>query len=408
MNNTLTLSNANIVDVANGAILSNRSLVLRDENITFIADASSAPGENADVATDVAGRYLCPGLIDAHVHFFLDGGPDPRGRYLESDDEALLACARDNARLALEAGITTMRDCGAPAPLMFDFQRRVKGGEIPGPHIVSCGYPLMRPKGHCHFMGGEVSGADDVRRLVEWHLEQGAAFVKLMASGGGLTPGTVPHEADLPLELMQLAADLAQRHGVPITAHCHATESIERAIEAGLGMVEHASFVEAPGRYRYDERLAERLRDRGIVVCPTVVSALRTARRFQESGAAHNPGDVAAVERLLGRATNAGHFHRRGLDLIAGTDCGATYTPFDSLVDELLSYAEAGMPTAEVLRVTTRDNARHLRLDRVGEIKEGYRADLILLDANPLEDLEALRRPRQVFKSGQCVYQKRQ
>ena len=164
MNNTLTLSNANIVDVANGAILSNRSLVLRDENITFIADASSAPGENADVATDVAGRYLCPGLIDAHVHFFLDGGPDPRGRYLESDDEALMACARDNARLALEAGSTTMRDCGAPAPLMFDFQRRGKGGEIPGPHIGSCGYPLMRPKGHCHFMGGEVSGADDVRR----------------------------------------------------------------------------------------------------------------------------------------------------------------------------------------------------------------------------------------------------
>lgn len=80
-----------------------------------LADASSAPGENSDAATDIAGCHLCLGLTDVHVYFFLDGGPDPRGRYLESGDEALMACVRDNECPNIEAGSATLRDCGAPA-----------------------------------------------------------------------------------------------------------------------------------------------------------------------------------------------------------------------------------------------------------------------------------------------------
>ena len=396
------VENARIVQVTTGSIAADRSVLVRGDRIEAVG---RFPGWSG-ATLDAEGRHLCPGLIDSHVHFFLDAGPDPRRGYLQSDDAQRMETARENARLAIRAGITTMRDCAAPGRLMSRFQQQVDGGEVAGPHIVSCGYALMRPKGHCHFLGGEVATVREARQRIEWNLNHGAGFVKLMASGGGLTPGTVPHEADLPLEIMQAAVREARANGVHITAHCHATDSIRRGIEAGLDMIEHASFVEPPGRYRYDEDLTRQMRDAGIIVGPTVYSALQTARRFRAAGAAHNPGDVAAVERLEGRLVNTGHFRRLGMKIIGGTDCGATNTPFDSLVDELDSYVEAGLSRSEALRSVTDLGASYLRLSRVGRIRPGHRADFTLLDGNPLEDLEVLRRPLRVYKSGCLVHER--
>ena len=404
MDTPYLIRNAHLVDVAKGTIVPNRSVVLKNGRIDEILDSS---GDVPTATFDATGLYLCPGLIDCHVHFFLDGGHSPRTSYVESDDDTKMRCARHHARKAIEAGITTMRDCGAPAPLMFEFQRQVERGDIPGPHIISCGSPLMRPGGHCHFMGGEVATVEDVRRRIEWHLRQGAGFVKLMASGGGLTPGTKPHEADLPLELMVAAAEVAHACGVQITAHCHATESMTRAMDSGLDMIEHASFVESKGGYRYDREIAQRIRNQGVIVCPTVIAALRTVKRFRESGKPHNENDLAAVERLEGRLTNTGELRRLGVKIIGGTDCGATDTPFDVLVDEVLAYTEVGFSNAEALRAVTSNSTVLMNLSKLGEVKIGYRADLILLEANPLEDLNALRRPLKVFKSGKVIHERR-
>jgi imidazolonepropionase-like amidohydrolase len=264
----------------------------------------------------------------------------------------------------------------------------------------------MRPRGHCHFLGGEVATPDQVRRRIETHLGQGASFVKLMASGGGLTPGTDPSAADLPRELVRAAVETAHASGAHVAAHCHATESIVRCLEEGVDTIEHASFVEPPGRYRFDPEVAARLGAAGIAVAPTVIGALRTARRFRASGALHNPSDAAAVERLEGRLTNTGHFHRLGLRILAGTDCGCTDTPFDSLVDELLAYTSAGLSRAEALRSATSGAAEILGLPETGEIRPGARADLLLVAADPLEGLEVLRRPDMVLRSGRVVHRR--
>ena len=408
MNATTCVNNVTVVDVATGSLLSDHSVLLKGEQIAAVEpiNGSSFDGLEASETVDGTGLFLCPGLIDSHVHFFLDAGSDPRSTYLEASDKKRMEWARGNARKAIEAGITTMRDTGAPAPLMFSFMAEIDRGEAMGPHIIACGYALMRPKGHCHFFGGEVADLEQLRERLDWLLDRGAGFVKLMASGGGLTPGTVPHEADLAFDLMREAAAFAEANGLTTTAHCHATESIERAIAAGLPMIEHATFVEPPGVYRYNEEIAQRIKDAGIAVGPTVYGALQTAQRFRESGASHNPSDLAAVKRLEGRLVNTGHFHKLGIDMMAGTDCGCTDTPFDSLVEELLTYEKAGIPVPEVVAMATCGNARLLRLGEVGQVKEGHRADLIMLAANPLESLDALRDPLRVFKAGKLVYDK--
>src|SRR5262249_3667183 len=154
-----------------------------------------------------------------------------------------------------------------------------------------------------HFLGGEVATPKAVHRMIEQQLRAGADFVKVMASGGGLTPGTYPDRAELSLELLRAATDAAHAHGVQVAAHCHATEGIRRLVEVGVDTIEHVGFVD-PAGYRYEEELAVRLRDRGIVVSPTVYGGLRTARLYRQQGQSDNPNDFAAIERYEGRLVN--------------------------------------------------------------------------------------------------------
>jgi imidazolonepropionase-like amidohydrolase len=393
------LCDARVVDTAAGTASGPRTVVLRDGRIHAIVESAKGPGERVDAR----GLYLCPGLIDSHTHLFLDGGEDPLRSFLAADPEERLRTAAANARTALRAGILHVRDCGGPCELVFRFQQLAAAGELEAPHILCCGSPLMRPGGHCSFFGGEVRNRGEVRMLIERQLKQGAAFVKLIASGGGLTPGTHPGEPDLPLELMREAVSVAHANGVKVAAHCHATGSIQRAIEAGIDFIEHASFVSAGGRHQFDEELAARMREAGVIAGPTITGARRTASRFRQSGRWQNSADAATLERLEGRLVNTAHFHRLGVSLIAGTDCGITCTPFDSLPEELAAYCQAGLSKAQALRTATCDSARMLGLAETGEIRPGWHADLILLSSNPLDDLDTLRRPVAVIKRGRLI-----
>lgn len=368
----------------------------------WIDSVSKMPDAGQAIAIDAGGAYLCPGLIDAHVHLFLDAGSSPRLAYLNSDETALLKTAERNAAQALAAGITTVRDCGGPAELVFRFQRSVQRGHIAGPRVLAAGSPLTRPQGHCHFFGIEVTTPAEASDAVDAQVLQGAAFVKLIASGGGLTPGTRPSEAELSVEIMRAAVYAAHANGVHVAAHCHAVESIVRALDAGVDIIEHASFVPPHGAPQFDPRLAARIRDAGVIVSPTAISGVRIAQAIRESGA-QSGHDPDAVVRLESRRRHTALFCEAGVHLIAGTDCGVANTPFDSLIDELLEYANAGMSTAGALRSATSESARYLHQPLLGRIEEGALADLLLLSGNPLENLDHLRNPLLVMKEGEIV-----
>lgn len=395
----ILIKNANVIDVVAGTSSAQAIIITKGR----IEALSSQPINIDALIIDAAGRYVLPGLIDAHVHFFFDCSPDPVRSFLSSDRATLLRTAASNAEVALAAGITTMRDLGGPRDLMGVFCRQVQRGEVKGPHVISSGAPLTRKRGHCHFFGGEVSTDRDVRTMVEEQIASGCRCVKIMASGGGMTAGTRPRDADFPFDLMCVAREVAHSHGVPITAHCHATESIRLSIEAGLDSVEHVSFLEPNGRPRFDEGLAVRLRDSGVAVCPNVANGLRAAQVFRKLGTYH-AGDPSVIERLEARLQFTREFYRLGLNIIGGSDCGTNDTPFDVLVEEIQAFKSIGFSNAEALRSVTSECARNLRLPRTGQAKAGYDADLIFLDGNPLDDLAALRRLAIVMKSGEVVH----
>lgn len=393
------IANVRIVDVVAGRCTDPRHV--RIEN-GIIADVSPGLPDNANVLLAGNDRWLAPGLIDGHVHLFLAADAQPLATFLASSDEEKFATAVRNAGAAICAGITTVRDCGGPSELVEKFRCGPARGDN-SPHLIASGSPLTRPNGHCHFMGIPVASVAEVRATVEQLFAQGNDFVKIMASGGGLTPGTRPGDADFPYELMSEAVAIAHSNGKMVAAHCHATESIDRAVRAGVDVIEHASFVDANGKHRFVRSLCDKIRDGGIAICPTISGALRTADAFTKNGPA-NKLDVGAVARLRARVTNAAQFYRLGVKLLAGTDSGITQTPFDSLVDELLAHQQAGMTTSEALRSATSNSAKILRLEQVGEVRIGYRADLIVLTHDPLQSMEALRTPESVLKAGKVVF----
>jgi len=392
----MLIVNANLVDVAAGAVREKAAVLIRDGRIEATGRSLPNTGENE---IDAAGAYVCPGLIDGHVHLFLNAGSSPRTAFLSSDDEALMRTAETNAALALRSGITTVRDCGGPAQLVFRFAEMVRRGELPGPRILAAGSPLTRPKGHCHFFGVEVASPEDARRAVDRQVAMGAALIKLMASGGGLTPGTDPAEADLPPAVMREAVAAAHSSGVQVCAHCHAAESISRALDAGVDTIEHASFVRPKGPPEFQPELARRMKDQGVAVGPTAISGVRIAQAIRNGGL-QNGRDRDAVLRLESRRRHTAYFLEAGVNILAGSDCGVANTPFNSLVDELDEYVNAGMSPVAALRSATSDSARYLNQPWLGSIEAGFAADLLFLSGNPLNSLEPLRAPLVVIKEG--------
>lgn len=389
----LELRDVRVVDVAGGLTGDPVTLSLADGRIQAIDPSPRARARG----------FVMPGLIDTHVHLFFDGGSDPVGSYLQASDPDRIDVARRNAERALAAGITTVRDLGGPTGPLMSLAHQIEVGQIAGPHLLAAGAPVTRRGGHCHFFGGEVATPADARRRVEEQAGAGARVVKVMVSGGGLTPGTRPDRVELPADVLAAAVQTGHANGLPVTAHCHARAAIEAALEAGVDMIEHASFVEPDGRVAIADSVLAWLRDERVAVGPTVVGALRTAARYRAGGRMADPDGRKAIRRLEARQRIAGALGEAGVTVLAGTDAGVTDTPSDLLVDELEAYRAVGFSVAEALRSATMNAAQGLRLHRTGEIRAGWAADLILLAADPLEDIGVLRRPLAVIRAGRVV-----
>jgi imidazolonepropionase-like amidohydrolase len=388
----LTIAGARIVDVVAGVTTGPKTILVEGDRIASIVDASPS----------AASLFVAPGLIDAHVHLVLDGGDDPIGAYRRLSETGRLAQASASARRAIGAGITTVRDLGAPLAVIARTAADVARGGSPGPDIVFAGAAITRVGGHIGLFGGEVRDADEARALVERQVAAGASAVKLVVSGGGLTPGTRPDQTELSEDIVRAATETALALGVPVAAHCHATTAIALAVDAGVTTIEHCSFVSAGGRVAFDGDVARRMRDADVAAVPTLSGALRTAARYRQAGA-HNPDERNAITRLESRRELTAELWSLGVPILAGSDAGVTDTPHDSLHDDLASFVELGLTPLEALRSATVEPARRLGLADRGTVEVGKRADLLLLDRDPLVDVAALRTPRSVIKAGRPI-----
>ncbi len=362
-----------------------------------IAAIGSDPSllESAEVIS-AAGATAIPGLIDAHIHLTLDPKIGPPAKQLAVPDAEVTSKMEARARAMLAAGITTARDLGGGKGLELDLRDRIARGAIPGPRLLCARQPVTTRGGHCHFWGGEAETPSEIRSVIERQVDNGADWIKVMATGGINTQGTDPRHAQFDLERMRGIVDAARELDRSVAAHCHGREGIENAAEAGVRTIEHCSFAGSEGfGSDFQPGDAAFLRGRALWVSPTVNTNWKW--RMRKDGAP--TGFALRMAQLLRGVRD------EGVRFIASTDAGIPGVEHHRLPESLATFAQfAGLSAVDTLRAATSESATALGIaDQTGRLIPGLSADILIVGGNPLEDLSVLTQPLGVLARGRSV-----
>jgi imidazolonepropionase-like amidohydrolase len=342
----------------------------------------------------IQARCVIPGLVNAHAHQEQDGQPDAVGNFARTTPVRRAMIAAQQARSTLEAGVTSVRDLGSSHGIAIELRDAINAGTLPGPNIVAAGRVICMTGGHGAFAGREADGPWDVRRAVREQHAVGADCIKLIATGGVLTPGAIPAREQLTYEELRAGVEEAHRHGMRCAAHAIAAAGIVNAVRAGVDSVEHGHLIDAEG--------IKLMIDRGTFLVPTLAAVRGIVDAPADAGI---PASVLSkanaladqAERNLRRARDA------GVRVAAGSDAGTPFNFHDRYSGELgLMQTMLDMTPTEALRAATVDAAALLGLDR-GTLGPGDVADLVVL-GHDIDQSHAFDAPALVVKAGTVVY----
>ena len=389
---TLVLSGARIIDGTGSEPVRGRSVVVEKGVITAVVEDARAPRGNG---VDLAGHTLLPGLINCHVHLCFGAEADPV-RPLREEPLALTAIkAVLRARETARAGVTTVRDLGGREYVEIAVRRAIQEGLIDGPRILAAGRPVCMTGGHGHWLGREADGPDDARRAVREQLKAGADVIKIIATGGVMTPGVEPGSPQMTLEEMRAAIEEARKAGRRTAAHAMASTGISEAIDAGITSIEHGVFL--------TEEIVAHMRRDGTFLVPTLNAPTAIAAGGLAAGI---PAFMVRKSEQVVPAHVASFqlAHRAGVRIAAGADSGTPLNFHGSLLPELTLMVKYGMTPLEAIRSATVTAAECLGLGEVtGRVAPGYAADLIAVAGDPAERIDALADLKLVLVAGRVI-----
>jgi imidazolonepropionase-like amidohydrolase len=341
-------------------------------------------------------RTLLPGLMDSHVHIagFLTRTTPPTGEPAEAARDTLdvVSGLIELAR----SGVSAVRDCGYPDHVIFAVRDAAAAGLFPSPRLILCGRALCASGGHAATLSVQVDGVDAMRRAVRLECKAGADWIKLMITGGTATPNERVSDIQLTSEEIAAAVDEAHRRGRRVCAHCSNLEGTKLALRAGIDCVEHGIEL--------DDEAVAMMRERDVWLSASLkCTEVEGVNRPED----HVPEFIARRAGTIYRTQMASFQRARaaGIRLSAGSDGMLSYFPLSarSTIRELALMTELGVTPDEAISIATRATAELLELDDAGTIAPGKRADLLVVDGDPLADLMMLDRPWLVMLGGKVI-----
>lgn len=369
------------------------AVLLRRHRILFVgtvAEAEAHLRERTDLLADdvprvdLPGTTLMPGLIETHDHLPTSGTALEYPDYGAHEVARLTLNATRAARELLSVGVTSVQSLGARHYVDVAVRDAIRGGDVRGPRVVPAGPQITTTGGHSFHAGAEVDSLDDIRHQVRLHHKMGVETVKVMSTGGFMTGGSAPWNAQFSQAELEVLFGEAHHLGKWTAAHAHGVDGIANAVRAGVDYVAHASFITAAGRSQFDPRLADEMAEAGVYVDATVTADMPRMLRRDDS--------FAPPARQL---------WEHGVKIVAGHDAGIPGVPHRAYVGGLEALEWVGIPRNEVILAATSRAAAGIGLAGVtGVLADGFDADLIAVAGDPRESLGVLRDLRMVVSMG--------
>jgi imidazolonepropionase-like amidohydrolase len=376
---TTVIINANVVDGVTETRLRNATVVVRDGRIASIRAGGAATIPSGATVIDARGRWLAPGMIDAHTHI------------------STLA----NARRALHAGVTTVRSASVPAFQDVVMRDLAKAGQIAAPDVLATGVFVSPQLGETLLadarLGPLAEGVrtpEQLRTLVRVNADRGVDWIKTRGTERAGLPETDPRQQTYTEAQLRVIVEEATARGIPVMAHAHGDEGGYAAVAAGVKSIEH-------GTYLSDSTL-RLMRQKGTWLVPTLstIVDLTTPGGDYDDPVLVLRGQHMApqIESTIRRA------HAMGVRIAAGADTDYHRESVTRISHEVMRFVGLGLSPLEALVTATSGAAELLGVgDRTGRIAEGYEADLILLEQDPLENPAALQDVLMVMTNGRVA-----
>lgn len=397
-----------MIDVKNGKVLSNKTIVVSGNKITAINDGYVNPSDDSKVV-DLKNKTVMPGLIDMHVH--IEGESNPR-RYLDrfTMNEADVAFGSlKYAKVTLMSGFTTVRDLGGSG-VNISLRNAIAKGEVAGPRIVTAGKAIGTTGGHADPTNGMrndlkgdpgpkegvINNPDDAKKAVRQRYKDGADMIKITATGGVLSVAKNGQNPQFTLEEVKAICETAKDYGMHIAAHAHGDEGMQRAVIGGVTTIEHGTLM--------SEKTMDLMKEYGTYYVPTITAGKEVVEKAKIKG--YFPEIIVPKALEIGPKIQStfAMAYKRGVKIAFGTDAGVFKHGTNG--KEFGFMVEAGMPAIETIQAATVTNAKILNMaDSLGQIEVGFIADIVATDEDPTENISTMESVSFVMKEGK-IYKK--
>ncbi|UOB19049.1 metal-dependent hydrolase family protein [Abyssalbus ytuae] len=393
-----------LFDSEKGKILSEKTIIVKSNKVISVENGFVDPKSEKDKIIDLKNKTVLPGLIDMHVHIESETNPK---RYMArfTNNEADIAFESVvYAERTLMAGFTTVRDLGGTG-VNIALRKAIGKGFVKGPRIYTAGKSIATTGGHADpsngmkkdWMGdpgpkeGVVNSPEEGRKAVRQRYKNGADVIKITATGGVLSVAKSGRNPQFTVEEIKAITETAKDYGMLVAAHAHGDEGMQRAIIGGVKTIEHGTFMS-------DETM-ELMKKYNAYLVPTITAGKEVAEKAEVEG--YYPEIVVPKAKEVGPQIQGtfARAYKKGVPIVFGTDAGVF--PHGLNAKEFYYMAEAGMPVIEAVKCATVIPAMLLGEEKtLGKIQQGYYADIIAVNENPVENVKTLENVVFVMKDG--------